>query len=108
MWITSSDERHPDPRYLARAERIASWVTAISLFALSIYLVGDSTLTFLTRTQAEASWWGVGLAIAAAIIAAVRLAKVVDLELSFDKVKTVVTQSVFLARTILDEAKQRF
>jgi len=48
------------------------------------------------------------IAIAAAIIAAVRLAKVVDLELSFDKVKTVVTQSVFLARTILDEAKQRF
>jgi len=35
-------------------------------------------------------------------------AKVVDLELSYEKVKTVVTQSVFLARTILDEARQRF
>ena len=48
------------------------------------------------------------IAIAAAILAAVRLAKVVDLELSYEKVKTVVTQSVFLARTILDEARQRF
>jgi divalent metal cation (Fe/Co/Zn/Cd) transporter len=43
-------------------------VTAISLFALSVYLVGDSTLTFLTGTQPEASWWGVGLAVAAVII----------------------------------------
>jgi divalent metal cation (Fe/Co/Zn/Cd) transporter len=53
---------------IERAERRASWVTAISLLALSVYLVGDSALTFLTRTQAEASWWGVGLAVAAAII----------------------------------------
>lgn len=53
---------------IERAERRASWVTAISLFALSLYLVGSSILTFLTRTQPESSWWGVGLAIAAAII----------------------------------------
>jgi divalent metal cation (Fe/Co/Zn/Cd) transporter len=52
---------------IERAERRACWVTAISLFALSVYLVGDSLLTFLTKTQPEASWWGVGLAIAAAI-----------------------------------------
>jgi divalent metal cation (Fe/Co/Zn/Cd) transporter len=43
-------------------------VTAISLFALAVYIVGDSTFAFVTRTQPEASWWGVGLAIAAAII----------------------------------------
>jgi len=48
------------------------------------------------------------VAIAAAIIAAVRLAKVADLELSMEKVTGVVRQSVFLARTILDEARRRF
>lgn len=49
------------------AERRASWVTAISLFGLAIYIVGDSALTFLTRTRPESSWWGIGLAVAAAI-----------------------------------------
>ncbi len=50
------------------AERRASWVTAISLFALAAYIVGDSALTFITQTRPESSWWGVGLAVAAAII----------------------------------------
>jgi divalent metal cation (Fe/Co/Zn/Cd) transporter len=50
------------------AERRAGFVTAISLFALAIYIVCDSAFSFLTRTQPEASWWGVGLAIAAAMI----------------------------------------
>lgn len=53
---------------IEKAERRASWVTAISLFALAVYIVGESTLTFLTRTEPESSWWGVGLALAAAII----------------------------------------
>jgi divalent metal cation (Fe/Co/Zn/Cd) transporter len=49
------------------AERRAAWITAISLFALAVYIVGDSTFALLTRTQPEASWWGIALAIAAAI-----------------------------------------
>jgi hypothetical protein len=47
------------------------------------------------------------VAISASIIAAVRLSKVVDLDLSIQKVTTVVQQSVRLARTILDEAMRR-
>ena len=46
----------------------------------------------------------VTVAVAASIIAAVRLAKVADLDLSISKVITTVQQSVRLARTILDEA----
>lgn len=46
------------------------------------------------------------IAIAAAIIAAVRLAKMADLDLSVTKVQDTVRQSVFLARTILDEARR--
>jgi divalent metal cation (Fe/Co/Zn/Cd) transporter len=68
LWRLAVEQRGGTLDRIERAERIASWVTAISLFALSLYLVGDSALTFLTRTQPEASWWGVGLAVAAAII----------------------------------------
>jgi len=38
------------------------------LFALACYIVGDSTWTLLTGARPEASWWGMGLALAAAII----------------------------------------
>jgi divalent metal cation (Fe/Co/Zn/Cd) transporter len=51
-----------------QAERRASWVTAISLFALSLYLLGDSALTLLTGTRPESSGWGLALAVAAALI----------------------------------------
>lgn len=51
-----------------QAERRASWVTAISLFALSLYLLGDSLLTLLSRSRPESSWWGLALAITAALI----------------------------------------
>jgi hypothetical protein len=44
------------------------------------------------------------VAIAASIIASVRLAKLADLDLNISKVLTTVQQSVRLARTILDEA----
>lgn len=53
---------------IEQAERRASWVTAISLFALAVYIVCDSAFTFLAQTRSEASWWGVSLAVAAAII----------------------------------------
>jgi divalent metal cation (Fe/Co/Zn/Cd) transporter len=51
-----------------QAERRAAWITAISLFVLAVYIIGDSALTLLTRTKPEASWWGFGLAVAAALI----------------------------------------
>lgn len=45
---------------IEQAEWRASWVTALSLFVLSFYILGDSALTFITRTRPESSWWGVG------------------------------------------------
>jgi divalent metal cation (Fe/Co/Zn/Cd) transporter len=51
-----------------RAERRASWITAIGLFMLAVYIAGESAFAFITRTRPEASWWGVGLACAAAIV----------------------------------------
>ena len=51
-----------------QAERRASWVTAVSLLALAAYLIGASATALLTQSRPEASWWGMGLAVAAAII----------------------------------------
>ncbi len=68
LWRLLVEQRGGSTERVGAAERRASWVTAISLFALGVYIVGDSAFAFVTRTQPEASWWGVGLAIAAAII----------------------------------------
>lgn len=68
LWRLLVEQRGGSTERIEIAERRASWVTAISLFALAVYIVGDSAFAFVTRTQPEASWWGVGLAIAAAII----------------------------------------
>ncbi|GAC1344358.1 MAG: cation transporter [Ktedonobacteraceae bacterium] len=68
LWRLLAEQRGGSTERVAVAERRASWVTAISLFALAVYIVGDSGFALVTRTQPEASWWGVGLAIAAAII----------------------------------------
>lgn len=68
LWRLLVEQRGGSTERIGVAERRASWVTAISLFALAIYIVGDSAFAFVTRARPEASWWGVGLAIAAAII----------------------------------------
>ena len=68
LWRLLVEQRGGSLERIEVAERRASWVTAISLFALAAYIVGDSAFAFVTRTQPEASWWGVGLAIAASII----------------------------------------
>ncbi len=52
---------------IEQTERHASWVTAISLFVLAIYIVSDSAFTLFARTRPESSWWGIGLAVTAAV-----------------------------------------
>ena len=68
LWRLLVEQRGGSMERIEQAERRASWVTAISLFALAVYIVGDSAGAFITRTRPESSWWGVGLALAAAII----------------------------------------
>ncbi|MDQ2904333.1 MAG: cation transporter [Ktedonobacteraceae bacterium] len=68
LWRLLVEQRGGSVERIEDAERRASWVTAISLFALAVYIVGDSTWSFFTQTRPESSWWGVGLAVAAAII----------------------------------------
>ncbi len=68
LWRLLVEQRGGSVERVEQAERRASWVTAMSLFALAVYITGDSAFSLLTRTRPEASWWGVGLAVAAAII----------------------------------------
>ncbi len=68
LWRLLVEQRGGSVERIEQAERRASWMTAIGLFALAVYIVGDSAFTFLTQTRPESSWWGVGLAVAAAII----------------------------------------
>lgn len=68
LWRLRVEQRGGTTGVVERAERRAAWITALSLFALAVYIVGDSAFAFLTRSRPEASWWGIGLAIAATII----------------------------------------
>ncbi len=68
LWRLRVEQRGGTTGVVERAERRAAWITAISLFALAVYIVGDSAFAFLTRSRPEASWWGIGLAIAAIIV----------------------------------------
>lgn len=68
LWRLLVERRGGSVERVEQAERRAEWVTAVSLFALAAYIVGDSGWTLLTRTRPEASWWGVGLAIAAVLV----------------------------------------
>jgi divalent metal cation (Fe/Co/Zn/Cd) transporter len=68
LWRLRVEQRGGTTGVVERAERRAAWITAISLFALAVYIAGDSAFAFLTRSRPEASWWGIGLAIAATIV----------------------------------------
>lgn len=68
LWRLRVEQRGGTTGVVERAERRAAWITAISLFALAVYIVCDSAFAFLTRSRPEASWWGIGLAIAAIVV----------------------------------------
>ena len=84
LWRLLVESRGGSAERVEIAERRASWVTALGLFALAVYIVADSAWTFFTQTHPEATWWGVGLALAAALImpflwqAKLRIAKRID------------------------------
>ncbi len=67
LWRLLVEQRGGTTDAIEQAERRAAWVTALSLFALAIYIVGDSAFALIIQSRPEASWWGIGLAIAAAI-----------------------------------------
>ncbi len=68
LWRLRREQRGASLAAVEHAERRAAWITAFSLFALALYIVASSGFALITRSHPQTSWWGVGLAIAAAII----------------------------------------
>jgi len=68
LWRLLVEQRGGKIEVIEHAERRAAWITALSLFGLAIYIVVDSAFALITQSRPQASWWGVGLAIAAAIV----------------------------------------
>jgi len=67
LWRLTIEQRGASLASVERAERRAAWITAISLFVLAFYIVADSGFSLLARSHPHVSWWGIGLAIAAAV-----------------------------------------
>jgi len=68
LWRLLLEKRGGSVEVLEGAERRASLITAFSLFGLALYILGNSAFAIFTHSQPESSWWGIGLAIAAAAI----------------------------------------
>ena len=68
LWRLSVEQRGGSIEVVNHAERRASLITGISLFGLALYIVADSAFALLTQSRPQVSLWGIGLAIAAAII----------------------------------------
>ena len=68
LWRLLVEQGGGSDEAVERAERRAAWISALSLFALALYIIIASILTFALRTRPESSAWGIGLALAAAVI----------------------------------------
>lgn len=68
LWRLLVEQHGGSLASIESAERRAAWITALGLFALALYIVVDSIFSLLTRNHPQISSWGIGLAIAAAII----------------------------------------
>lgn len=68
LWRLLVESRGGSEERVERAERRAAWLTAIGLFMLASYIVASSAWTLFIRARPESSWWGVGLALAAAVM----------------------------------------
>lgn len=68
LWRLLVEQRGGSAESIEQAERRAAWITAFSLFALALYIVAASAFALITRSRPEASWVGVGLALAAAML----------------------------------------
>jgi divalent metal cation (Fe/Co/Zn/Cd) transporter len=68
LWRLLVERRGGSVERIEHAERRAAWITAFSLFGLALYIVASSAFALLTRSHPQVSWWGIGLAIAAAVI----------------------------------------
>lgn len=67
LWRLATEARGGSLEHVERAENRAAWVTGVALLLLCIYVVATAALSLLTRTHAESSLIGIGLALVAVV-----------------------------------------
>ena len=68
LWRLLVERRGGSDEMVEHAERRAAWVTVFGLLVLALYILIESAFALLTRSHPVSSWWGIGLAAAAAAI----------------------------------------
>lgn len=68
LWGLSVEMRGASRERVARAEKASEWVVGIALFLLAVYIVWGAIHSFVTRTGAESSGLGLGLAVVSAVL----------------------------------------
>ncbi|MBX5437746.1 MAG: cation transporter [Alicyclobacillaceae bacterium] len=68
LWRLSLEAAGASLERVQRAERISSWMVGIALWLLAVYVVAAAAVKLWTHQAAEASAWGVGLAVASGVI----------------------------------------
>ncbi len=67
LWRLGVEARGDDAERVERVEHRATWVSAILLGLLCVYVLGSSLLGLLTQTEPEESWIGIGIALGAVV-----------------------------------------
>jgi divalent metal cation (Fe/Co/Zn/Cd) transporter len=67
LWRLVTEARGGSLERVERAEHRAAWVTGVALVLLCVYVVATAALSVATRTHAEPSFIGVGLALIAVV-----------------------------------------
>jgi divalent metal cation (Fe/Co/Zn/Cd) transporter len=68
LWRLTVEARGGDPARVARAERRAAWIVAVSLALLCLYVAVSAVYGLVTRAQPESSIAGIAISAAAAIV----------------------------------------
>lgn len=68
LWRLSVEARGEDTEHIERAEHRASWVIAVSLALLCLYVLGTAIYGLITQSRPESSLVGIVISIAALLV----------------------------------------
>ena len=68
LWRLSAEVRSADVGLVEVVERRATWVSAVLLLLLSLYVLTTSIAGLLTRLEPQDSWAGLGISVAAVLL----------------------------------------
>ena len=68
LWRLSVEARGEDTEHIERAEHRASWVVAVSLALLCVYVLATAVYGLITRSRPDSSLAGIAISLAAIIV----------------------------------------